>query len=128
MSRADREEQARREGMAYALRVAKEKGIDGLEAELRFRNATKLPTAVDRAICDECLDEIKVNVLDTVIVLMAATLYDEFDFGQKRVQRAIDRFEEKAECMSEGYCSWQDHIKMIKDNMGIELRIRMLEK
>ncbi len=28
MARIDKEEQARREGMAYALRIAKEKGID----------------------------------------------------------------------------------------------------
>ena len=31
----NREEQARLEGMAQALRIAKEKGIEGLEAEIR---------------------------------------------------------------------------------------------
>ena len=30
-----KEEQARLQGMSYALRVAKEKGIDGLEEELK---------------------------------------------------------------------------------------------
>ena len=36
MQMNNREERARREGMSYALRVAKEKGIDGLEADLKM--------------------------------------------------------------------------------------------
>ena len=42
MSR-NKEEQARMEGMAQALRIAKAKGIDGLEADLKMRNITGLP-------------------------------------------------------------------------------------
>ena len=34
MARMSKEEQARREGMAYALRFAREKGLDALEADL----------------------------------------------------------------------------------------------
>ena len=42
MAKISKEEQARREGMAYALRIAKEKGVDGLEHEIKMR---ALPTA-----------------------------------------------------------------------------------
>ena len=37
MARMSKEEQARREGMAYALRLAREKGLDALEADLKMR-------------------------------------------------------------------------------------------
>ena len=43
MARMSKEEQARREGMAYALRLAREKGLDALEADLKMRNAIDLP-------------------------------------------------------------------------------------
>ncbi len=43
MARMSKEEQARREGMAYALRFAREKGLDALEADLKMRNAIDLP-------------------------------------------------------------------------------------
>lgn len=33
----NKEEQARLEGMAQALRIAKEKGVEGLEADLKMR-------------------------------------------------------------------------------------------
>ena len=38
-----KEEAARREGMSYALNIAKKKGIKALEEELNFRNATNNP-------------------------------------------------------------------------------------
>ncbi len=128
MSRKDTEEQARREGMAYALMIAQDKGVDGLAEELKFRNITQIPIAVSRKACDLCITRIKENTIDTVLVLMAATMHDEFGFGEKRVQQAINRFEEKAECLNEDYCTWEDHIQMIKDEMGIELKIRMFDE
>lgn len=43
-----KEEAARREGMSYALNIAKKKGIKALEEELNFRNATNIPVKVSR--------------------------------------------------------------------------------
>ena len=48
MAKLSKEEQARREGMSYALRVAREKGIDGLEEELRFRQAYDVPLKISQ--------------------------------------------------------------------------------
>ena len=44
----NKEESARREGMAYALRIAKEKGIEALEKELEFRNITNIPIKISK--------------------------------------------------------------------------------
>lgn len=128
MGKISKEEQARLQGMSYALRVAKEKGIDGLESDLRMRNIVGLPVPVSRKAMDECIVNIKNNVIDTFVILLAATLHDEFGFGEKRVQRAIDRFNFKAECIADDYCTWDDHIKIIKDELGIELSIRKNDK
>ncbi len=55
----NKEEQARMEGMAQALRTAKEKGIEGLEEEIRMRGITGLPCAVPKKALDECIVNIK---------------------------------------------------------------------
>jgi hypothetical protein len=128
MGKISKEEQARLQGMSYALKVAKEKGIDGLENDLKMRNIVGLPIPVSRKALDECIMNIKNNVVDTFIVLLAATLHDEFGFGEKRVQRAIDRFNFKAECIADDYCTWDDHIQIVKDELGIELTIRKNDK
>ena len=128
MARIDKEEQARREGMAYALRIAKEKGIDALEEDLKMRNAIGLPVGVDRKALNQFTENVKFNTVDTMVILMAVTLHDEFGFGEKRVQRAIDRFMFKANCQYEDYTTWQEQIEILKEELGIELSIRANDK
>lgn len=124
MAKESKEEIARREGMTYALRIAKEKGIEGLEEEIKFRGITKIPLSVSRSACDDAINRIKLNTIDTITILFAATLRDEFDFGTKRVQRALDRFNDKAENIIGNYCTWDDYIQVIQEELGITLSIR----
>lgn len=123
--KTNKEEQARREGMAYALQIAKERGIEGLEEELRFRNCTNIPIGASRKAANDAIEGIKEQTCDSFTIMTIATLHDEFGFGQKRCQQFIDRFEQKAECLAGDYCTWQDHIKMIKDELQLDLNIRI---
>jgi hypothetical protein len=127
MAKESKEDLARREGMAYALKVAKEKGIEGLEEEIKFRGITKIPVGVPRSACDEAINKIKLNTIDTITILFAATLRDEFDFGTKRIQRALNRFNDKAEHIIGDYCTWDDYIQVIQEELGITLAIRKNE-
>ncbi len=102
----NREEQARLEGMAQALRVAREKGIEGLEDEIRMRNITGLPCAVPKKAIDECIQNIKNNVVDTFTVLVAYTLHHKFGYGKTRLARFAEEFNFQAECLTEDYCTW----------------------
>ena len=123
MSR-NKEEQARMEGMAQALRFAKTKGIDGLEADLKMRNITGLPCAVSRAAMDECIMNIKYNVVDTFTILVAYTLHEKFGFGKTRLNRFIHDFNFQAECLDEDYCTWEDQIEILRQECGLDLSIR----
>lgn len=120
----DKYMEGRNEGMSFALRIAKEKGIEGLEAEVKMRGITNLPSSVSKKALDECVTNIKNNVIDTFIILLVATLHDEFGFGEKRCQRAISVFNEKADCIGTDYCTWGDYIEVIKEELGLELDIR----
>ena len=82
----DKLEEARREGMAYALKIAKTKGIEGLEEECKFRGATKMPLALPKNAIDECVLKIKENTIDTITILSAITLRDQFGFGAERIK------------------------------------------
>ena len=127
MAKVNKEEQARREGMAYALKIAKEKGIEGLEEEIRFRNIIKAPIAISRAKVDDMLVSIKMNVIDTVTILSAMTLRDEFDFGKQRIQRFVERFNLKAECIMDDYTTWDDQIECLREECGLNYVIRRKE-
>lgn len=124
----NKEEQARMEGMAQALRIAKTKGIDGLEADLKMRNITGLPCAVSRAAMDECIMNIKYNVVDTFTILVAYTLHEKFGFGRERLGRFIEAFNFQAECLTDDYCTWDDQIEVLRQECGLELSIRKNDK
>lgn len=124
----NKEEQARMEGMAQALRIAKEKGVDGLEADLKMRNITGLPCAVSRSAMDECIRNIKNNVVDTFTILVAYTLHEKFGYGPVRLARFIKEFNFQAECLADDYCSWDDQIDVLREECGLELSIRKNDK
>lgn len=124
----NKEEQARMEGMAQALRIAKTKGIDGLEADLKMRNITGLPCAVSRAAMDECIMNIKYNVIDTFTILVAYTLHEKFGLGKTRLNRFIHDFNFQAECLDEDYCTWEDQIEILRQECGLDLSIRKNDK
>ena len=86
-----------------------------------MRNAIGLPVGVDRKALNQFTENVKFNTVDTMVILMAVTLHDEFGFGEKRVQRAIDRFMFKANCL-------QEQIEILKEELGIELSIRANDK
>ncbi|MBQ5806306.1 MAG: hypothetical protein IIW24_03545 [Lachnospiraceae bacterium] len=118
----------RNEGMLYAYNFAREHGLDALEEEIKLRRLTNLPTKVSTKAMNECVINIKNNVVDTFVILLVSTLRDELGFGEKRIQRVIDRFNQKAECIGENYVTWQDLIDDIREDLGFELAIRKNDK
>lgn len=128
MAKINKEEQWRHEGMAYALKVAKERGIEGLEEEIKYRNISLVPIAVSKEKMDECVNNIKLNTIDTMLILSASTLRDEFGFGKERIARFIERFNLKAECLVDGFCTWDDQMTTLAEECGIELSIRHNDK
>ena len=77
----------RNEGMAYALKIAKEQGVEALEKECEFRRVTNIPSQVSTKACNIAIEKIKLNTIDTIQILSIATLADEFGFGKKRLNR-----------------------------------------
>ena len=124
MSSRNKEMQARTDGMAYALRIAKEKGIGELEKEIKFRNLTGIPLNLSRNDHNKASEKIKEMTMDTFTILTVAVLHDEFGFGEKRCQKFIDRMNQKAECMIDDFCTWDDYIQTIKEELNINLQIR----
>lgn len=124
MAKISKEEQARREGMSYALRIAKDKGIGALEEEMRMRSAINLPVGVPKTALDEFVIKVKTNILDCVLILMCVTLHQEFGFGQTRCQRAITHLNQLAEDLCDDCATWQEHIEMLEKECNIELAIR----
>lgn len=124
MAKLSKEEIAKREGMAYALRIAKEKGIDELEKDLQMRNCHNIPVGLSQKQLNDFSQTVKQKMVRYMIILIAVTLHDEFEFGQKRVQKFIDRFMLKCGCLDEDYTTWEEQIEILREELGIELDVK----
>ncbi len=125
MSKLDKYMQGRTEGMEFSLRLAKDKGIEELEKEVRFRNRTGVSLNLTRQELAAGSQNIKNMTFDTMLAMSLMVLRDEFDFGKKRLERFKDRFTQKATSLADDYCTWLDIIDTIKEETGIDLEIRM---
>ncbi|MDO4647743.1 MAG: hypothetical protein Q4B26_03760 [Eubacteriales bacterium] len=124
----NKDERLRMEGMAQAYRIVKKSGVDGLEAEMKMRNITGLPCAVSKKALDECVENIKNNVVDTFTILTVYVLHNKWGFGKQRMQRFIDDMNFQAGCLEEDYITWGDLQKVMAEECGMDLRIRKNDK
>lgn len=95
MSKLDQYMRGRTEGMEFALRLAKDKGIEELEKEVRFRNRTGISLNLTRQELAAGSQNIKNMTFDTMLAMSLMVLRDEFDFGKKRLERFKDRLLKK---------------------------------
>lgn len=119
-----REEQARRDGMAYALKVAAEKGVEGLADEMKRRGISLAPCTIPQKDLDAFTAKVKNNTIDTITALSAYILHDKFGFGNKRLDRFINYTNEFADSICTDWLTVEDIIGVIKEETGIDLRIR----
>ena len=120
MSSLKKDEQLRREGMSYALRVAKENGVEGLENELHRRNASEVPLRITKAQMQQYSESVKENVVNHILLLSLVTLRDEFEFGAKRLKQFQERFTDKASCIAGDWTTWEEQVKVLAEEVGIE--------
>ena len=120
MSSLKKDEQLRREGMSYALSVAKENGVEGLENELHRRNASEVPLRITKAQMQQYSESVKENVVNHILLLSLVTLRDEFEFGAKRLKQFQERFTDKASCIAGDWTTWEEQVKVLAEEVGIE--------
>ena len=127
MAKRDDLLQGRAEGMAFALRIAREGGVEALEREIRMRNIWGLQVNVPMKDIQEIKTKITLRVIDIIRVVALLTLRDEFGFGRDRGLRFLNRFDLKVDCVSsedDGQSvTLEDYINLVKDEMGISLKI-----
>ena len=119
MSKLSKEECARFSGVEWLLRLAKDKGLEEAEMELNRRGVRNIPLAVNRRDLDEMWHAERTNIILCMTLIAAATLHDEYGFDVEGLNRYINRFNIKADCLSKDYVSWKDIQQTIKEETGI---------
>lgn len=120
-------EQARRDGMGYALKIVREKGIEGLEEEVKFRNISKVSVAMSDEEYKELVNAITADSIDAIAIIATLTLHDEFGFGEKRVKQFKNRFNLKYDCIGKGFTTWQEQLEILHNECNLKLGEKILK-
>ena len=116
----------RNDGLALAMKIVKEGGVEALEKEIRDRGVCGVHTNLTMRELEEAMVPIKQNCVDTMLAMSLATLRDEFGFGKKRLEQFIDRFSLKANCLGE-YIKWSEIVAQLEEETGVKVEIRNLD-
>lgn len=82
-----------------------------------------MPLAFRRGDLTPLLQQISENVTKSITNICSLTLRDEFDFGQQRINRFINRFNEKTDVLVAGYASWEDYEQILLEEVGIDCSV-----
>lgn len=111
-------------GLDRALRIVREQGVQGLEDEIKFRNITGIHTNMPKQDVNNLVQEVKDKVVTAYTILAMASLHDNFQFGYTRCRRWWEGVELGAEYLCKDLATWDDYIRGIKEEIGLDMGIR----
>ena len=79
--------QYRADGMEYALRIVKQKGVDALENDLRIRRLTFIPLELSVEWINGLIYDVYTKIISCYNTSVYKTLHDSFGFGKTRLHQ-----------------------------------------
>ena len=119
MSRLSKEEVARYSGANWMLEKIKEVGIEEAEKEMIQRGARNIPMAVKESDLRKFEESEKTNLIKACLLISIYCMHDEFDFEKPELDRFLDKFNKRGECIIEKYVSWKEIQQTMADETGI---------
>lgn len=113
--------EARMQGIIYAYNMAKDKGIEALEKDIKMRNITKLPISMNADHVVGLLGELSANLYHNMLCAVGYLMHSEYGFGKKRLQEFKENFDKAVEAtldfdyMGEHYVRLEDYAVEMKE-------------
>lgn len=134
MAKIDKLFQARMEGMLFAHKIVKEKGLEALTKEIKMRNILKLDLWARKGEIEEAHNNIATNCYQTVMVTMLYTLCDTFGFGKGRLHKFKNAFDKHTEDIvdldrwGEHYATFQEYAKFLTEKHEFDFDKEMIKE
>ena len=128
MARLSKEEQARRDGFEYFVRLYRSQKvrIPEIDEEIRRRGLIGKPIGLDKKAELEYVGQIQKHTLQVALVIYVWILHNKLEFGEKRILRAMDWFWDMADLLTEDYLDYRDIADTLLQETGVELRFDWL--
>ena len=119
MSRLSKEELARYEGANWILEKVKAEGIEAAEKDLEMRGARNIPLKVKQSDLHKFEVSEKANTIKSMLLISIYCIHDAYDFDEKEINKFINLFNSRAECLVDKWVSWKDIQQTMAEETGI---------
>lgn len=124
----------RMDGMAMALRIVEEQGVEGLREEIKTRKAMFIPLEVTRKSVEDLNAFLGSRILNTYRTEMLFTLNQKFGFGPKRLLKFYEEFGhtvDMAQCLDpfgKPYEKMSEHAEIVNQKVGNLLDVEEIKR
>lgn len=119
--------EGRNQGLAMALRITKDGGIEALEKEIQYRNITGISLNLTQQEIKDASYKAHVRATEVAIAISLVTLMDEFCFSRSQMHKFKAAFDKKVYEAANNDRSMdilQEYIDKIWKDVGIEITIK----
>jgi hypothetical protein len=114
----------RNQGMAMALKIVRDGGIEALEKEIEYRNLTGVSLNITRPELEQATTAIRLRATEVAIVISMITLLDEFCFSKYQARRYKEVFDQQVDRVLNDEVTLNDYLKRISRDLDIKMVIR----
>ena len=119
MSRMSKEESARYEGANWCLEMIDRIGLEATKEEMRIRGVNHCPLQISKADVARFEHGIKINIINTIVLMSCMVLRDEFEFTPAQIDAFQIRFNNKTDCLNDELLTWDDMAETMKEETGL---------
>ncbi len=123
MSRMSKEESARYEGANWCLEMIDRVGLDETREEMRIRGVNHCPLQISKADVTRFEHDIKINLINTIVLMSCMVLRDEFEFTPEQIKDFSVRFNSKTDCLNDELLTWDDMAETMKEETGLDFQL-----
>lgn len=129
MGKISKEEQARRDGFDYFVRLyrSQEVRIPELDEEIERRNLTGKPIGMDKKTEKEFTLKVQEYVQQAMITLFIWVLHNKMEFGEKRILRVLDWIWDMTDLVNGDWVELKDLTETLSKETGVELHFDWID-
>ena len=124
----------RNEGMAYALKIAKERGIKELEKQVKMRGALRVSVKFTPEELQQSIDNIAERVYNNMLTMVYAVFHDNHGWGKKRLIQFKKDFDAKVyevgetDEMGHHWAQFEDYAKEANELFDLGINIEAVQQ
>lgn len=124
MSNIKKEMEARNQGMVYALKIAREGGVEALEREIANRGITGISLSVSRKELEDAGEKVKLHAMQFSVLVSLVTLYNQFKFSNYQGEQFSKEYWRVVNSIVDNDMTTAEYIAYVKEKMGIEIELK----